>query len=691
MNVLTIITTISAMVTAVTATKTITVNPTLFATEGGTKVIVELNNINTPTNNNIWCRITPPKGGTTFGVKGYRIRGIVDFPGIVMNNNTITCNPPQAISNGPAYFSVSIDNKTSWIGNEQVTYINLFEVAVDKRPYVTETSGKLLVHKHASINSNDVKNITLYLPSLQLKWEWEKKDIAFSDFGRNELALEFTFEKFSNNNVHSDVEIFITMATSDGKTTIFNYLKRFHKVSPPSKNSKVEIVQVNHATKHLIVNGNTYIGNGFYVSHAPMSIENATFFFRTMNSLNINQFMFYGMPSLENNYILQLFDTAYKHDCKILYQSVGDHSIIKNGGPFNNTDLPWYRHFINNITLVKDHPALLGYYICDDCCMNQKSISMMSQAYNIIKNMDPYHAVIGAINCGNTWMFADGTSYLQPEIPVNSIDQPNGKQPQLQLSLDYMMQENYNTDLKNHINIGGTWEDDSNKNFFDGHFRHGVPFEVVVNSPPSNSFNLDLPAHFDNTLSWLSLVTGKLHDQLNFIYLMDHNKTICSNHGKCIDYFEFYTQLAKYASYFKSLNKTFISEFGSEQSTIEVEMNVMNGDSNSNDIIGRGYIQRRGAEADLALQSNKPHVTIINDFCMHIVLINSNWTDIKFQANFIDFPSSLWPEPPSSSSGLKATRMFDQTYSVPLLKSNNMFSDDICGGCVNFYRIGDGC
>ena len=172
---------------------------------------------------------------------------------------------------------------------------------------------------------------------------------------------------------------------------------------------------------------------------------------------------------------------------------------------------------------------------------------------------------------------------------------------------------------------------------------------------------------------------------------MDHNKTICSNHGKCIDYFEFYTQLAKYASYFKSLNKTFISEFGSEQSTIEVEMNVMNGDSNSNDIIGRGYIQRRGAEADLALQSNKPHVTIINDFCMHIVLINSNWTDIKFQANFIDFPSSLWPEPPSSSSGLNATRMFDQTYSVPLLKSNNMFSDDICGGCVNFYRIGDGC
>ena len=90
---------------------------TLFATEGGTKVIVELNNINTPTNN-IWCRITPPKGGTTFGVKGYRIRGIVDFPGIIMNNNTITCNPPQAISNGPAYFSVSIDslNDTLFFG-----------------------------------------------------------------------------------------------------------------------------------------------------------------------------------------------------------------------------------------------------------------------------------------------------------------------------------------------------------------------------------------------------------------------------------------------------------------------------------------------------------------------------------------------------------------------------------------------
>ena len=44
---------------------------------------------------------------------------------------------------------------------------------------------------------------------------------------------------------------------------------------------------------------------------------------------------------------------------------------------------------------------------CDDCCSSggngASPNSYMAQIYNVVKDADPYHAVIGAVNCGNIW------------------------------------------------------------------------------------------------------------------------------------------------------------------------------------------------------------------------------------------------------------------------------------------------
>ena len=37
-----------------------------------------------------------------------------------------------------------------------------------------------------------------------------------------------------------------------------------------------------------------------------------------------------------------------------------------DGGPFDNATL--LKDLVGNVTLVRDHPALLGYYICDGAC-----------------------------------------------------------------------------------------------------------------------------------------------------------------------------------------------------------------------------------------------------------------------------------------------------------------------------------
>ena len=43
----------------------------------------------------------------------------------------------------------------------------------------------------------------------------------------------------------------------------------------------------------------------------------------------------------------------------------------------------------------------------DDCCQSDVGAAYQAQGYNYIKQIDPYHAVIGASDCGDTWVFFD--------------------------------------------------------------------------------------------------------------------------------------------------------------------------------------------------------------------------------------------------------------------------------------------
>jgi hypothetical protein len=80
--------------------------------------------------------------------------------------------------------------------------------------------------------------------------------------------------------------------------------------------------------------------------------------------------------------------------------------------------------------------------------------------YDIVKETDPYHVVIGAIQCASLWMWTDVPSYLPPTTT----------QPPLQLSLDYPMFENYGD---------GVMADYANANAVAR--RNGAEFEPLVN------------------------------------------------------------------------------------------------------------------------------------------------------------------------------------------------------------------
>lgn len=158
--------------------------------------------------------------------------------------------------------------------------------------------------------------------------------------------------------------------------------------------------------------------------------------------------------------------------------------------------------------------ALLGYYICDDCCSNARNISLQAQAYTLLKDLDPYHVTIGAVNCGNSWMFTDSApSVLPSQTSITQRALPQAQQPALQLSLDVVMQENYGVSLEGHA-ADGSWAGGVGS---DGFFRHGAAFEVVMNCPSPNVGRWGARPLM-RSAAWLGTLTAGMASNLVFIY-----------------------------------------------------------------------------------------------------------------------------------------------------------------------------
>merc|ERR1711920_297511 len=84
-------------------------------------------------------------------------------------------------------------------------------------------------------------------------------------------------------------------------------------------------------------------------------------------------------------------------------------------------------------------------YICDDCTTQylmkheaNRSKPSVVQIYRALKNLDPYHPVIGADECANAYTFTTANA----RVPAPS--------------LDIVMVENYVDSLSKNAHTGGT-------------------------------------------------------------------------------------------------------------------------------------------------------------------------------------------------------------------------------------------
>ena len=159
-----------------------------------------------------------------------------------------------------------------------------------------------------------------------------------------------------------------------------------------------------------------------------------------------------------------------------------------------------------------------SYYICDDCCKSDTGTAFQAQAFNIIKSLDPYHAVIGASDCADNYVFSDVRSSEPPTAVLSEPVISFGQQPHTQLSLDYIMIENYGGGLTGHRN-GGSWATGVGN---DGRLRNGIPFEPLCNCPgEGSSWQTVTDCGDGDTVlrseMWEGIINAGMTDQLNFI------------------------------------------------------------------------------------------------------------------------------------------------------------------------------
>jgi hypothetical protein len=341
----------------------------------------------------------------------------------------------------------------------------------------------------------------------------------------------------------------------------------------------------------------------------------------------------------------------------------------------------------NSVALVKDHPALLGYYICDDC----QPYPDRAKVYNTIKALDPYHLIAGATFGGGALaeytdgaVSSRGTSddkvvilpSLTPkdqwvpcvgrhgEKTCKEVDAPL---PHTLLSLDYQMVENYDPSPEAHVR----------RDF--GALRSGAPWEPVVNCDGSYTLfeirGRKKPPKVLLSNMWISTVMANAVSQVVFaatrpapMESMDMN----INTWEAKNSWMLFSQVELYSAQVRAILPSLYAPFGLAQPSVNVIRTSL--------IIEQS--PARGWPSGHLLAAKAWRQASANGgWCGHLVVASS------FEQSPVSFTLQLGGSFPLGKN-LRALRMFDADYVVPI-SANGTMVDVVDAAGVNIYALGD--
>ena len=392
------------------------------------------------------CRIDPYSGGSIHVAKGTDPNATgtslnyVTFPATVLNSTAVSCVPPAVTASGPGLLRFSLDNQT-WEGETGVDgvpieYFDIIQMAFDRRPYVSETTGHLLVRTHPMLCENGFTVVNATTASGQSLFAGLK---AIS----GDRPVPFDLSSLPAT-AHEDVVIQILISGNNlSATKPLRFIR--------SKSPIASAVQIDQSTKSLLIDNEPFLGSGYvYNGYSPAQLLELAGRLPALVKRGINVGVMKTLPSANATVQRVVLDAAAGSGFKVVWPlpvtgplSVGQRELVRR--------------------LMREK-AVLGYWLCDDCCSRSHAdIRALALAYTDLKTVDPFHATFGSVNCDSTWLFGEAPS----SVSGRTVSQ---------LSLDVPALVNYG-DRRGHVSgVGADWRDTD-------YFRHRVWASPIASMP----------------------------------------------------------------------------------------------------------------------------------------------------------------------------------------------------------------
>ena len=292
-------------------------------------------------------------------------------------------------------------------------------LAVGRRPYVFETTGHVLVRSAAT----DQRGRCAVSASLVGSGAVLSNGSWAFELGAINAVFSFAFSlEPLPPSVLDELNVTVACASVGWRTRRYRAFQRAPAAAAPARS----VSQVDHLTRTMRVEGEAFLAVGWYYSIDDNGENNLTEFVAAQAQAGVNTLLLYTFPYLmlhgEAAMQRRVLDACDAVGMKVLMDV---QSFVQTVGAAGNmTQDAMFKTVVDS---VKDHPATLGYYVCDDCWGHDPAVQ--ARFYRVLKTLDPYHITAGA--GGASVEFSDG-------------EQPGGW---LQLSLDVPLIENYNKDL----------------------------------------------------------------------------------------------------------------------------------------------------------------------------------------------------------------------------------------------------
>lgn len=346
------------------------VSPSTFAVEGmslGECATVVGNGFEQATT--AVCRVSSPPGkqSTTFryGGGGYPEPAGLDifFPARVENSTLLRCVPPPVVVGGTGLLSVSMDN-ISFSNALPIGYASLLDVAIGRRPYLTEAHGSLLLMPSLRLQGLHL-NVVAELPCANWSTNWSV-DVLLNV----SIVLKFPFTRLPHD-IDNDLRVTAYgIPWRKDPVVIWRRLMRHvpgPAVAPTSTaavypSSVPEPTQVDHHIRALRVSGQPFVGQGWYVYGGfAWAQQNISMLFapvRRQAELGIDLIMPYNLNEFNITDQQRYLDWCHDVGVKVLYPMVYFAGATNKYNYGSDWDSPqWLAAVRANVSQVKSHPG----------------------------------------------------------------------------------------------------------------------------------------------------------------------------------------------------------------------------------------------------------------------------------------------------------------------------------------------